>query len=77
MPLALEILTKNIFASGDFYDGDLLNAALTVPDSFWKENPLMYASMKELLERQKDSLDSNMEIKSVRRTISDFLNTNK
>lgn len=73
MPLTLEILSKNILAAGDFYDGDLLNAALTVPSSFWKENPSQHSAMKELLETQQDDLNSAIGHTSLDKTISIFL----
>jgi hypothetical protein len=75
IPLAIEILVKNILAAGDFYEGDLLNAVLRVPDSFWKKNPLLYYAMKEQLELQKDYLENKIEIHTMKETISEFLNT--
>lgn len=38
VPLALVILEDNVFAEGDFYCGDLLEALLGVDKDFWKNN---------------------------------------
>jgi contact-dependent growth inhibition (CDI) system CdiI-like immunity protein len=35
LPLAIEILTADPLAEGDFYPGDLLVAVLRLPDSAW------------------------------------------
>ena len=75
IPLAIEILAKNILAAGDFYEGDLLNAVLKVPESFWRKKPLLYHALKEQLNLQKDTLENNIEIHSMKKTISEFLNT--
>lgn len=75
IPLAIEILSKNFLAAGDFYEGDLLNAVLKVPESFWRKKPLLYHALKEQLNLQKDTLENNIEIHSMKKTISEFLNT--
>lgn len=36
IPLALEVLGQNLFAEGDYYPGDLLNAVLQIEATFWK-----------------------------------------
>ncbi len=38
IPLAVEILTKNLIAEGDFYEGDLLQNVLKVDSAFWDNN---------------------------------------
>src|SRR5690349_15443526 len=35
MPLALETLSANLFAEGDFFEGDLLKNVLSVNTEFW------------------------------------------
>ena len=37
VPLALDVLGENPKAEGDFYEGDLLKALLSVEHSFWKK----------------------------------------
>ncbi|HEY0262718.1 MAG TPA: contact-dependent growth inhibition system immunity protein [Chitinophagales bacterium] len=36
IPLAIEVLQKDILASGDFYEGDLLQSVLTSDTNYWK-----------------------------------------
>ena len=38
IPLALDQLSTNILAEGDYYEGDLLTAVLRVNREYWKEN---------------------------------------
>lgn len=38
VPLALEILSRNLFAEGDYYEGDLLKSLLTIDPDFWVVN---------------------------------------
>jgi len=38
IPIALETLEDNIYAEGDFYCGDLLNAVLKANKEFWNSN---------------------------------------
>jgi hypothetical protein len=54
IPVALEILTPDIFINTDFYNGDLLQNVLNVDNNFWQEN-------KELKERLNGLLDSYSE----------------
>src|SRR5512135_3243362 len=37
VPIALEVLERNAFAEGDFYEGDLLKAVLCIEPAFWRE----------------------------------------
>ena len=39
VPLALARLAENPLAEGDFYPGDLLVAALRVPQAYWRSHP--------------------------------------
>lgn len=38
IPLALEVLTKDLFAEGDFFEGDLLKNVLRIDTVFWDMN---------------------------------------
>lgn len=38
IPLALDMLHKNPFVEGHMYRGDLLDAILKVPETFWTQN---------------------------------------
>jgi hypothetical protein len=43
VPLALEHLSKDPLASGDFYPGDLLKAVQGIEDDFWTQHPALLA----------------------------------
>lgn len=49
IPLAIEVLTDNILAEGDMYEGDLLQSVLRVNVGFWIENKSYWLAVKELL----------------------------
>ncbi len=38
VPLAIDLLERNILASGDMYIGDLLRIVAEIGDGFWREN---------------------------------------
>ena len=48
VPLALEQLSKDPMASGDFYPGDLLKAVQGVPPDFWAQHPALLAEWQKL-----------------------------
>lgn len=48
VPSAIEILSNNLFAEGDFYEGDLLKSILTIDESFWQENPNLKDELKKI-----------------------------
>ena len=58
IPIALEKLKKNIFAEGDYYEGDLLVNVLKSDSTYWKNNP---SNAEYLLEIVAD-IDSKTEI---------------
>jgi len=47
LPSAIDKLTENPFAEGDFHYGDLLESVLNVESSFWKLHPQMYQAVLE------------------------------
>jgi len=49
VPKAYEILSKNILAEGDLYEGDLLSAVLSIDEVFWDSNPKWKISFKNLV----------------------------
>ena len=66
VPLALERLSENILAEGDFYEGDLLNSVLRLPASFWKANFPMLLELKGLLHANRDVLETFDTTESIR-----------
>lgn len=49
VPMAIEILADNPFASGDFYEGDLLKAVVSVNENFWRDNQKLWFEVKEII----------------------------
>jgi len=61
VPLAIEVLKEDISAEGDFYEGDLLKAVLTVDPKFWKENREYWETVHFLIKTKKQKV-KQMEI---------------
>jgi CDI immunity proteins len=56
IPLAIEILEKNLFAEGDFYEGDLLQNVLNIEPSFWSKNQVYWVKIDNLLKIDKEKV---------------------
>lgn len=66
IPIAIEVLEKNILAEGDFYEGDLLKSVLHSNEEFWRENPRLWNKVIKILEDNKgiiESMDTTKEIR--------------
>lgn len=76
IPLAIDKLSENIFAEGDFYEGDLLKSVLTSEEAFWVAYPDMKQKVITLFRQQSDrliELDVTEEIKdSLLKAFIDF-----
>ena len=59
MPLALEMLRKDVLFDAELYEGDLLSAVLTVDISFWKQYPAIRSEVFQLIEAKKQLLAFN------------------
>lgn len=68
MPLAIETLTDNLFAEGDYYEGDLLKSVLDVDTKFWDENKDYWQQLNELIKNRRQ------EIKEMKFDLSKFDN---
>jgi hypothetical protein len=60
IPLALETLEDNIFAKGDMYSGDLLDAVLRVDSNFWGNNPIYKSDLEYILEENINKLKNKL-----------------
>lgn len=49
LPVAVNALEDDIFQEVTYYDGDLLNAVLNLPMSFWNDNKNEYEKMRILI----------------------------
>jgi hypothetical protein len=49
IPLALERLAENPLASGDFYNGDLLQMVRSVDSGYWQQHKEQWRAVEEIL----------------------------
>ena len=68
MPLAIETLTDNLFAEGDYYEGDLLKSVIDVDTKFWDDNKDYWQQLNELIKNRRQ------EIKEMKFDLSKFDN---
>ncbi len=75
IPVAIERLSKNILAEGDFYEGDLLSSVLTADRNFWQENKELWKTICSLYEKNKHIFSSNAgnEFRPINKAYEDFL----
>ncbi len=56
IPLALETLTIDLFAEGDFYEGDLLKSVLEIDTKFWDNNKNYCLSLFKLINLRREEI---------------------
>lgn len=56
VPLAIEVLTVNPFAEGDFYEGDLLQNLLKIDAGFWNNNKQYWLVINSLIKNHEVEL---------------------
>jgi hypothetical protein len=61
VPLAIEALKEDLFAEGDFYEGDLLKAVLNIDGKFWKGYMEYWNAVASLIKAKKQKV-KQMEI---------------
>lgn len=67
IPLAIEVLEKNILAEGDFYEGDLLESVLTTDPNYWKNESTNHKKICKLFKNNKavlENFETTKEIKN-------------
>ena len=77
IPMAIQKLEDNIFAEGDFYEGDLLSAVLQVSDEYWKSHNEERVALARLLANMSESQHSFLDNElphQLGRLVNDFLN---
>lgn len=53
---AIELLQKDLFVEGNYYEGDLLAAVLHITPSYWKGNREQWLAINQLIEGRLDEL---------------------
>ncbi len=56
MPLALEVLTIDLFAEGDFFEGDLLKNVLSIDTDFWNKNKNYWTALNNLIKDRRSEI---------------------
>lgn len=56
LPLAFEVLQKDLFAEGDFYPGDLLNMTLQIKHAFWAKHQSYWRQLDSLIKNRLEVL---------------------
>jgi hypothetical protein len=72
IPLAIDILRKDILAEGDNYPGDLLANILRSDKQFWKEDKSQWKSVCELYESNKDRIKSSDLIWDIKKDLKEY-----
>lgn len=62
VPLAMELLRKDLLTAGDYYPGDLLHSVLHIEKGFWSKHPALRQELHELVERQQDVILQHEEL---------------
>ncbi|HZY36114.1 MAG TPA: contact-dependent growth inhibition system immunity protein [Mucilaginibacter sp.] len=55
--IALDKLKENLWAEGDYFEGDLLKNVLEVPRDFWKKNKNLWLKLCGLIDGKKAELE--------------------
>lgn len=57
IPIAFNYLRDDLLLDACYYEGDLLNSILSLPEVFWKENPSLYRELYNILLSNNDVLE--------------------
>jgi hypothetical protein len=65
IPLAIEKLDEDLFARGDFYEGDLLQNVLKIETGFWRHNEAIWLMLYNLIKgRMKELARKKIDVTS-------------
>lgn len=56
VPLAIEVLKEDLFAEGDFYEGDLLKSVLQINADYWISHENYWKAVKNLIQNRRDEI---------------------
>ncbi len=59
IPIAIDVLNKNILAEGHYYEGDLLSSVLTSDSHFWRQNPELFQRLERIISSNTKQLQDN------------------
>ena len=58
IPLAIETLTIDLFAEGDFFEGDLLKNVLSIETQFWNNNKNYWLTLDNLIKDRRSEIEN-------------------
>lgn len=73
MPGAMVILRQNLFAEGDYYEGDLLKVVLTSDQTYWDEHPDMKEEIISLFAQNQSALTDLFSGKDIQMAFDTFI----
>lgn len=56
VPLAINALGKDLFAEGDFFEGDLLKNVLLIKTEFWNNNKVQWLRFYDLIKNRREEI---------------------
>ena len=56
LPMAIETLKKDLFAEGDYYEGDLLKSVLHIEIAFWDDNEDYWQGIDSLIKSHREEI---------------------
>jgi hypothetical protein len=56
VPLAIETLENDLFAEGNYYEGDLLKSVLSIRTDFWQNNNQHWKTVNELIKNKRQQI---------------------
>lgn len=77
IPLAIQKLKEDIFAEGDFYEGDLLQNVLCTKCEFWIKHPEYVPEINDIIAEALEKLPNLDTIESIRTSILNAIETFK
>ena len=76
VPLAIKILSTDLFLQADDYPGDLLHRVLSLEKAYWIKNPLLYKDLYKLIKNVKiQNIQKNTNI-IIKNNLNYFVNLN-
>jgi hypothetical protein len=73
IPLALDRLEADPFASGDFYPGDLLGAVMAIPREYWLRHPAEAARLQTVADQAGELLNNRNEIDEIKKSLRSLI----
>lgn len=72
IPIALELLNKNILTEGDYFPGDLLESLLRADEKYWEESKPVWDILKGLIKQNNSILEADNSFKQILKRVEKF-----